>query len=52
MIDKEIINQVLAKENFKNIEQDILLEIIQTLNSSENDNEINLKNKIEKILKV
>ena len=52
MIDKEIINQVLEKENFKNIDQDILLEIIQTLNSSENDNEINLKNKIEKILKV
>ena len=34
MIDKEIINQVLEKENFKNIDQDILLEIIQILNSS------------------
>ena len=52
MIDEKIIKSLLENEEFKNIDQSLLLNILKTLNNSENENDIVLKNKIEKILQV
>tara|TARA_X000000950_G_scaffold160845_1_gene196806 strand:- start:4289 stop:4447 length:159 start_codon:yes stop_codon:yes gene_type:complete len=52
MIDEKIINSLLENEEFKNIDPSLLINILKTLNSSENENDIVLKNKIEKILKI
>ena len=52
MIDEKIIKSLLENEEIKNIDPSLLLNILKTLNNSENENDIVLKNKIEKILQV